>query len=70
MLLRDPVYLHFVLSNIKQNILKHLNDLEHPTNYLSNHVLFCLSYKHYSPFNELKLRHREFPNKNRIVGWR
>ena len=78
MLLRDPVYLHFVLSNIKQTFLIHLNDLVHPTNYLSNHVSFCLSYKHYSPLltrkadfiNELKLRHREFPNKNRTVGWR
>ena len=51
MLLRDPVYLYFVLSNIKQNFsgfLIHLNDLEHSTDYLSNHVFF-LSYKHYSP---------------------
>ena len=46
MLIRDPVDLHLVLSNIKQNFfrfLKHLNDLEHPTSNLSNHVSFCLS---------------------------
>ena len=52
MLIWDPVDLHLVSSNIKQNFfrfLKHLNDLEHPTSNLSNHVSFCLSYKHNSP---------------------
>ena len=52
MLIRDPVDLHLVSSNVKQNFfrfLKHLNDLEHPTSNLSNHVSFCLSYKHNSP---------------------
>ena len=37
MLIRDPVDLHFVLSNIKKKnfwFLKHLNESEHPTNYL------------------------------------
>ena len=35
-LIRDLVDLHLVLSNIKQifSVLKHLNDFEHPTNYL------------------------------------
>ena len=37
MLIWDPVDLHFASNNIKQKLsgfLKHLNDLEHPTNYL------------------------------------
>ena len=52
------IYIWFraISNKIFFRFLKHLNDLEHPTSNLSNHVSFCLSYKHNSPLSTKKSR--------------
>ena len=58
MLIRDPVDLHLVSSNIKQNFfrfLKHLNDLEHPP------VIYQITYHFVYHINTIALYRQKKP---------